>query len=178
MKTVRLKDIFFAFLKIGAFAFGGVYSMLAFYERKFVRKRRWLSEETFSEAVAIGQLTPGAPIINTGIFIGFQLRRFPGAILTIIGQVLPSLLLVICLGFLYIKYREFALIKTFLKGIGASVVGLLLNVVFQLSKKVLNDFTGVLIGSLVFILAILKLNSIALILISGLCGAFIYRGRK
>lgn len=177
MKEPPLKKIFLVFLKIGAFAFGGVYSMLAFFERELVRKNKWLSEEEFSEAVAIGQLTPGAPIINTGIFIGYRLRRFPGAVVTIIGQVLPSLIIVIALGYIYIKYRELESVRSFLKGIGAAVVGLLLSVIFKLGKKILNSFTGVAIGLAIFILAILKINPIALLVISGLTGLILY-GRR
>lgn len=177
MKEPPLKKIFLVFLKIGAFAFGGVYSMLAFFERELVRKNKWLSEEEFSEAVAIGQLTPGAPIINTGIFIGYRLRRFPGAVVTIIGQVLPSLIIVIALGYIYIKYRELESVRSFLKGIGAAVVGLLLSVISKLGKKILHSFTGVAIGLAIFILAILKINPIALLVISGLTGLILY-GRR
>jgi chromate transporter len=103
MKDVSLKDIFLIFLKIGAFAFGGVYSMLAFFERELVGKKKWISHEEFAESIVIGQLTPGAPIVNTGIFIGYTLKRLKGALATIAGQVLPSFLLVLIIAYLYIK---------------------------------------------------------------------------
>ncbi len=177
MTRPSLKEIFLVFLKIGAFAFGGVYSMLAFYEKELVHKRRWLTEEEFSEAVAIGQLTPGAPIINTGIFIGFLLRGIKGAIVTIVGQVLPSLLIVIALGYLYINYRDVELIKAFLKGIGVGVVGLLMSVIFKLGLRIFNNPVAVIVGALVFIFALLRFNPIGLIILSGLTGILIY-GRR
>lgn len=175
MKEPPLKKIFLVFLKIGAFAFGGVYSMLAFFERELVRKHKWLNEEEFSEAVAIGQLTPGAPVINTGIFIGYRLRRFKGAVVTILGQVLPSLLIVIALGYFYIKYRELEGVRSFLKGIGAAVVGLLLSVIYKLGKKILVNTAAIAIGVVVFLLAVLKINPVALLVLSGLVGLIIYR---
>ncbi|MFN3739991.1 MAG: chromate transporter [Thermodesulfovibrionales bacterium] len=178
MKEPSLKNIFLVFLKIGSFAFGGVYSMLAFFERELVHKNKWLNEEEFSEAVAIGQLTPGAPIINTGIFIGYRLRRLKGALITIIGQVLPSLIIVIILGYIYIKYREIGSVKAFLKGIGAAVVGLLLSVIYKLGKKILNSSSAIAIGLAVFILAILKINPIMLLVLSGLTGLILYRRRN
>ena len=151
--------------------------MLAFFERELVRRHKWLNEEEFSEAVAIGQLTPGAPIINTGIFIGYYLRRLKGAIVTIIGQVLPSLIIVIGLGYLYIRYHEVGHVKAFLKGIGAAVVGLLLSVIFRLSKKIFQCPFSILTGFSVFILALLKVHPVALIVLSALTGIIIYRRR-
>jgi len=80
---LSVKKILFVFLKIGTFAFGGVYSMLAFFERELVLKRKWISQEEFAESIVIGQLTPGAPIVNTGIFIiaavGFAILVFTKA---------------------------------------------------------------------------------------------------
>ncbi len=177
MKETSLKKIFFVFLKIGAFAFGGVYSMLAFFERELLHRNKWLSEEEFSEAVAVGQLTPGAPIINTGIFIGYRLRRLKGALITITGLVLPSLIIVVTLGYVYIKYREIEIVKAFLKGIGAAVVGLLLGVIYKLGKKILNSSSAIVLGMMVLILAILKINPIALLVLSGLTGLILYRRR-
>lgn len=174
---VSLKRLFLVFLKIGTFAFGGVYSMLAFFERELVHRHKWLTEEEFSEAVAIGQLTPGAPIINTGIFIGFYLRRIKGALITIVGQVLPSLVIVILIGYLYVRYKEGEMAKAFLKGVGAAVVGLLLSVIFKLSKKIFKSPVTVITGLMVFVLSILKFNPIALIVLSGLTGILIY-GRQ
>lgn len=178
MKEPPLKKIFFVFLKIGAFAFGGVYSMLAFFERELVHKNKWLTEEEFSEAVAVGQLTPGAPIINTGLFIGYRLRRLKGALITVIGQVLPGLIMVLILGYIYIKYREINIVRAFLKGIGAAVVGLLLSVIYKLGKKILNIPSAIAIGLMIFILAILKINPIALLILSGLTGLIFYWKRN
>ncbi len=56
---ITVQKIFLKFLKIGSFSFGGVYSMLAFFERELVEKGKWLSHEEFVESVAIGQMTPG-----------------------------------------------------------------------------------------------------------------------
>ncbi|MDA8104824.1 MAG: chromate transporter [Nitrospiraceae bacterium] len=79
---ITVKDIFWKFLKIGSFSFGGVYSMLAFFERELVEKAKWLTHEEFVESVAIGQMTPGPPIVNTGICIGYRLKRIKGALAT------------------------------------------------------------------------------------------------
>lgn len=170
------KNIFLVFLKIGAFAFGGVYSMLAFFERELVRKRHWLTPEEFAESVVIGQLTPGAPIVNTGIFIGYMLKRLRGALATVLGQVLPSFILVVVISILYIKYKDVALLKAVLKGIGAAVVGLIASVVYSMAQKLLKEYQAILFAVVAFIvLAIFKLNPIAIIVAAGAIGWAVFR---
>jgi chromate transporter len=179
MKEISLKDIFLVFLKMGAFAFGGVYSMLAFFEKELVRKRKWLSHEEFAEGVVIGQLTPGAPIVNTGIFIGYTLRKLKGALATVAGQVLPSFFLVLIIAYLYIKYSDIPLLRSILKGIGAAVVGLVASVVYSMGKKFLKSYKSISFAVLSFVcLAVFRLNPIAIILISGFAGLLVYRKER
>jgi len=172
---VSVKDIFAVFLKMGAFAFGGVYSMLAFFERELVHKRKWLSHEEFAESVVIGQLTPGAPIVNTGIFIGYTLKKLRGALATVLGQVLPSFVLVLVIAFIYIKYKEIALLKAILRGVGAAVVGLIASVVYNMGGKILKDYKSIVFAVIALIcLAVFKINPIVLIIAAALAGVLLY----
>jgi chromate transporter len=175
---VSVKDIFAVFLKMGSFAFGGVYSMLAFFERELVHKRKWLNHEEFAESVVIGQLTPGAPIVNTGIFIGYTLKKLRGALATVLGQVLPSFVLVLVIAFIYIKYKEIALLKAILKGVGAAVVGLIASVVYNMSAKILKDYKSIVFAVIALIcLAVFKLNPIVLIIAAAVAGVLLH-GRR
>jgi chromate transporter len=172
-----VKNILKVFLKIGTFAFGGVYSMLAFFELELVTKKKWLTHEEFAESVVMGQLTPGAPIVNTGIFIGYRLNRLRGALATVAGQVLPSFVIVLVLSFLYIKYKEIALLKAVLKGIGAAVVGLIASVIYSMSGKLFKEYKSILIAIGAFLcLAVFKLNPIGLIVVAGIAGVLMFRG--
>ncbi len=177
--NVSVKDILKVFLKIGTFAFGGVYSMLTFFERELVVRRNWLTHEEFAESVVMGQLTPGAPIVNTGIFIGYMLKKLKGALATVVGQVLPSFVLVLALSFLYVKYKEIALLKAVLKGVGAAVVGLIASVVYSMSTKLLKEYKSILITIVAFLcLAVFKLNPIGLIVAAGIVGLLMFRGEQ
>lgn len=170
-----VKNILKVFLKIGTFAFGGVYSMLSFFERELVQKRKWLSHEEFAESVVIGQLTPGAPIINTGIFIGYTLNKLRGALATVLGQVLPSFVLVLIIAYIYIKYKEIVLLKAILKGVGAAVVGLIASVVYSMSRKILRDYKSIAFAVIALIcLAVFKFNPIALIIVAAVAGVLLY----
>jgi chromate transporter len=176
VEDVSVKEILKVFLKIGFFAFGGVYSMLAFFERELVTKRSWLSHEAFTESIVIGQLTPGAPIVNTGIFIGYLLKKLKGALATVVGQVLPSFVLVLILSYVYVKFKDITLLKAILKGIGAAVIGLIASVVVNMSRKSLKDYRGILFAVMAFLcLFLFKINPLLLIVIAGTVGVILYR---
>ena len=171
----KTKGIFLVFLKIGVLAFGGVYSILTFFERELVKKRKWLRHDEFVESVVIGQLTPGAPIVNTGIFIGYTLNKLRGALATVVGLVLPSFVMVLIMAYIYIKYKEIALLKAILKGVGAAVVGLITSVVYSMSRNILKDYKSITFAVIAFIcLAVFKLNPIVLIITAAIAGFLLY----
>jgi chromate transporter len=170
-----LRRIFLVFLKMGAFAFGGVYSMLSFFQGELVDRRRWLTQEEFTEGVAIGQMTPGPPIVNTGIFVGYRLRGAGGALVATAGQVLPGLVLVLALAYLYVEFKAVPVLGGALKGLGAAVVGLLGSVVVKMGKQVIDGKTAVLLAVAGFaFLFFLKANAILLIIAAGLSGYLLY----
>jgi chromate transporter len=178
MKDVSLKNIFFVFLKIGTFAFGGVYSMLSFFERELVEKQEWITHDEYIESVAIGQMTPGPPIVNTGICIGYKLRRIKGALVTTVGQAFTGTVLAILLAIFYLKTGDNAHLRSVMKGVGAAVVGLVLSVVYKMAIKTIKEYKTALFAlSAFFALAVMKLNPIGLIIVSGIIGFAVY-GRK
>lgn len=170
-----VRQVFLVFLKIGAVAFGGVYSMLAFFQRELVDKRNWLGHDEFAEAVSIGQVTPGPPIVNTGIYIGYRIRGLKGALAATAGLVLPGFFIVLGLGVVYMRYRGMAAVGPVLKAVGAAVVGLLLSVVYKMGISLVRGRADMLFAASAFCLfAFFKLNPIALIALSGLFGYLVY----
>ena len=168
--------IFLVFLKIGTFAFGGVYSMLSFFERELVEKRKWITHEDYIESIAIGQMTPGAPIVNTGICIGYKLKRMRGALASTAGQIVTGTVVAILLAVFYMKIKEHPILRPVMKGIGAAVVGLLISIIFSMSRKTLKDYRTLLVAVAAFILlALLKLSPIGIILTAGAAGYILFR---
>lgn len=177
-REITIKDIFFRFLKIGSLSFGGVYSMLAFIERELVEKEKWLTREEFVESVAIGQMTPGPPIVNTGICIGYKLRGITGALATVVGLALTGTVLAILLAIFYVKSKGNIMLASVMRGVGAAVVGLLVSIIFKMAKTTITNRGAALFASAAFLaLVLLKLNPIGLILASGILGIFLYRRR-
>lgn len=149
--------------------------MLAFFERELVERHKWLTHEEFIEGVAIGQMTPGPPIVNTGICIGYKLKRIKGAITATIGQAFTGTVLAILLAIFYLKTKDNILLRSVMKGVGAAVVGLLLSIIYRMSVKTIRDYKSGLFALAAFLaLALFKLNPIGLILVSGISGLVVY----
>jgi chromate transporter len=179
MKNVTLKKIFLVFLKMGTFSFGGVYSMLALFERELVEKHQWLTHDEFIEGVAIGQMTPGPPIVNTGICIGYKLKKIKGALTATVGQAFTGTVLAILLAIFYVKTKDNVLLRSIMKGVGAAVVGLLLSIIYKMAAKTIHDYkSGLLALCAFFALAVFRLNPIGLILASGIAGFIVYGRRR
>lgn len=174
---VTTRSIFLVFLKIGTFAFGGLYSVLAFIEKELVHKKKWIKDEDFAESVVIGQLTPGPPIVNTGIFIGYSLKGIRGGLATVAGQVLPSFLMILIFSYLFMKYRDIPLLQSMLKGVGAAVVGLIASTIYSMCKSSLREYKSISLAIVIFIcMALFKFNPISLIIASGIAGCLFFRG--
>ena len=86
--------LFFSFLKIGTFSFGGGYAMLPFIEREIVTTNNWLSMPEFMDIIGISQMTPGPVAINSATFVGYKMQGVFGSI----GSNFRS-----CYNFIYIS---------------------------------------------------------------------------
>src|SRR5690554_4401929 len=95
MKQPSLYKIFFTFLKIGAFTFGGGYAMLPINREAVVTKEHWVTDDGFIDMIGITQSVPGALAVNSAIFLGYQIAGVPGALIATLGAVLPSFLIIL-----------------------------------------------------------------------------------
>jgi chromate transporter len=173
---VTLSRLFVVFLKTGTFALGGVYSMLALFHKELVTKHGWLTEDGFSEGVAIGQALPGPAVINSGIYFAYRLMGLRGAVAAITAMVVPGFISVLALGYIYVRHEDWPYLKPFLKGVAASVIGLLLSVVFRMGRASLVNAGSWAIASGAFcLLLFMKANPVLLIALAGFSGWLIYR---
>ena len=88
-------EAFSIFFKIGAFTIGGGYAMVPLIENEIVTKRNWIAKDDFIDLLAISQSSPGILAVNISIFIGYRLRGIRGSIVTALGTILPSFLIIL-----------------------------------------------------------------------------------
>ena len=87
-------EVFLTFLKIGAFTFGGGYAMLPFMQQE-VLANNWMNEEELLNFIAVAESTPGPIAINLATYVGYKLRKIPGALIATIGMIIPSFLYIL-----------------------------------------------------------------------------------
>ncbi len=173
---VYLKLIW-AYLKIGLFGFGGGYAMLALIQREVVTPG-WISEQLFTDIVAISQMTPGPIGINSATYIGYVVTDSVwGAIITTLVVVLPSFVLVLSASHFIRRHRDSAIIKGAFAGLRPVVVGLIASAALLLMNR--QNFTdntwSILICVISFCLVYFtKLHPIFVICMAGVAGYLIY----
>ena len=139
--------------------------MVPLFEDEFVQKRGWISEEDMCNMVALSQSVPGAIAINCSILIGYRLYKLRGAITAVLGTILPSVIVLTAVTYLYEAVRDNVYVAGALRGIRAAVVALLVSAFWRFSKPFRKDIVAVAVFVTAFALSlILSINSIYIIL--------------
>lgn len=118
-------ELFWTFLQIGAFSFGGGYGMISLIREKALAFG-WLSEEELLNMIAVAESTPGPIAVNMATFVGSEQGGLLGSLIATLGIVLPSFLIILVIAALIRNLLKYAGVKAFLGGIRPCVVGLIL----------------------------------------------------
>ena len=93
-----LLELYWVFLQIGAFAFGGGYAVLPLIQKFVVEDRGWMNLKEMTDLVSISQMTPGPIAINSATFVGTKVAGLPGAVVATLGNVTPQFILMTILA--------------------------------------------------------------------------------
>jgi chromate transporter len=173
-RTATLGGLFLSFFKIGLVGFGGGVAVLALIRTLTVRKRRWLTDSQFAEAVALGQTLPVTSAGNSVTYIGMILRGWRGATAAMGGFILPSMLMMIALAILYKHIHNLTATQQFFHGLNGAVVALILVTAWRMGKNILTRRWQWLLAVLAFLaVAILEATVLEVVLAAGLVGIYI-----
>lgn len=167
--------IFFIFLKLGFTTIGGGYVMLPILQKELVEKRKWYSEESFVDVLAIAQSSPGPIVVNAAMMIGHGRLGFLGGLLAVFGAVLPAFLTILAVSLFFFHVRENKVVAKAFRGIRPAVVGLIFASAVKLSKiSMKRAKKSILITLLSFILiSFVGLNPIFALLAGTGLGFFV-----
>ena len=118
-----LLQLFWSFLQIGLFSFGGGYAAMPLIQAQIVTQHGWLGMAEFTDLVTISQMTPGPIAINAATFVGLRVAGVSGALAATVGCMLPSCVLVTLLARLFAIYRRAPVTVFLLCGIFPLVPG-------------------------------------------------------
>lgn len=180
-------ELFWSFFLVGLFSFGGGYASLPLIQEQVLKVHAWLTPEEFMDILTISQMTPGPVAINTSTFVGTKVAGLPGAIISTVGCVTPSCIIVLILATLYYRFKGLSMVQGIIKGLRPAVVALIASAGLSILLTVLfgtNDFSfqvsdfsiiaAVLFAACLFLLKKFKLNPIYVMLAAGAAGIVVY----
>ncbi len=148
---MSLWKLYVMFLKIGSLMIGGGYSMLPLLIRELVERHKIITEDELTDYMAVAQCTPGVIAINTATFVGYKVRRVPGAIIATLGVITVPMILIVLIAAALKPLMQYEIVGHIFAGIRLAVCALITASVYKLFKKsVVNATTFAL-----FILAFL-----------------------
>jgi chromate transporter len=130
-----LKKLVLYFLKLGTIGFGGPVALVGYMHRDLVEQRKWITDDDYKEGLALAQLAPGPLAAQLAIYLGYVHYRIIGATLAGIAFVLPSFLMVLGLGYAYVRGGGLPWMQSVFYGVGAAVIGIIAISSYKLSKK-------------------------------------------
>lgn len=178
-------ELFMTFFIIGMFTIGGGYAMLSLIQNEVVTVHGWITDTTFTDIVAISQMTPGPIGINSATYIGYEVLATSGAseAMCILGSltatfavVLPSFIIVLLLCKVYEKWKEHYMFKGVMSGLKPATLGLIGTAALSLATpENFIDWKSFVICIAAFAaLYFKKVGPFSIIAIGALVGLIIY----
>ncbi len=175
-------ELFWNFLQIGAFTFGGGYAMIPMIQEKAL-SLNWITSEELINFIAISESTPGPFAVNMATYIGTQSGGIFGAICATLGVILPSFLIILIVARFYLAFKENKYVEGCMSGLRPTVVALIASAILTIGATVfftdglnLKVFTNIkfYISLVIFALSLFlykkKISPILIIVISAVCG--------
>lgn len=186
---VDLLYLFYIFFKVGLFSIGGGLAAIPLIQSEVV-ERGWITLAQFSDMIAVSESTPGPIGVNVATYVGFSQYGILGGIVATIGLVAPSLIIIISIAGLIIKYRQNKYVDGMFKGIRPAVTGLILSAAvmvamislvnveaYELSNnmKDLFEWKAIIMFVVFFVLSNkVKIHPIYYIAAAGILGIFLF----
>ncbi len=175
LKGYSLRDLVFYFLKLGTIGFGGPIALVGYMERDLVEERQWISKDQYIRGLALAQLAPGPLAAQLAMYIGYLRNGFIGATLIGVAFILPSFLMVVLLGMLYVLYGGLEWMQAVFYGIGAAVIGIIVKSAYKLARNTLKN-KKLLWGIFIVMCAVTALEEreiVWLFILSGIIALFV-----
>ena len=186
-------ELFYTFLKIGLFSFGGGYGMLSVIQGEVVTRHSWLTASEFTDIVAISQMTPGPIGINSATYVGYtaMLNATGNEALAVLGSLmasfavmLPSIVLMLIVSRFFMKYSKNRNVEAVFKALRPAVVGLIASAALLLmTEENFGSPTGTplqfVVSVALFVAAFVamkffKVSPILILILAGVFGGVFY----
>ena len=165
--------LFSSTFTLSAFTFGGGFVIIPLMRKKFVEEYRWIDEKEMLDMAAIAQSSPGAIAVNASIIIGYRLAGVTGAFVTVLGTVLPPLIILTVISYFYTAFRDNLIVQAMMKGMRAGIAAVITDVVYTMGRSVVKEknILPICIMAAAFVAVyFFKVNVMIIILAAGAIG--------
>jgi chromate transporter len=165
--------LFIYTFQLSAFTFGGGYVIVPLMRKRFVEKLGWIDEKEMLDFMAIAQSSPGAMAVNASFLLGYRLAGVPGALLAILGTVLPPLVLISLISLGYTALTDNEIVRNILRGMQAGVCAVIIDVVIDMGGLIIKEkkVVSILLMFAAFAaVTVFAVNVVFVLLICGLVG--------
>lgn len=181
-RKARYKKLFISTFKLSACTFGGGFVIVPLMRRTFMEELGWIQEQEMMDITAIAQSSPGAIAVNASILVGYRVAGMPGALLAVLGTVLPPLIIISVVSLFYRAFRHNAAVSAAMTGMLCGVAAVILDVVIKMAKPILRQkrILPVLMMAGAFVaVRFFSASIVSVILLCGMLGAAdeYFRGR-
>lgn len=188
-----LFQLFYTFLKVGLFSFGGGYGMLSVIQGEIVTRHAWLTSAQFTDIVAVSQMTPGPIGINSATYVGYTAAMNAtgspaiavcGSLLASLAVMLPSFAIMLTISRYFMKYCKHSSVEAVFAALRPAVVGLIASAALLLMTE--ENFGSLQVSPVQFAVSVLlfaaafvatyrfKLSPITIVIAAGLFGGIFY----
>lgn len=174
-------ELFFTFLKVGTFTFGGGLAMLPLIRRSAVEEKGWMSESEITDCFAIAQSLPGVLAINSAIYIGNKTKGLAGSIAAALGVILPAFVSIVIILLFLGQVEENPYVLGAFEGIKAASAALIAVAAYKMGRQILKGKLAYIIAAVSFcFIVIAEISAVWAVVFGGLTGllAYLYRRRK
>lgn len=132
-----LFKLFMAFVRVGAFAFGGAYAAIPLVEQEVVYNGGWMTYAEFMDLLALDEITPGPILINSATFVGMKVAGIPGAIAASLGCIVVPCTVAMTLLLLFRKYKDTEVMKSIVLSLKCMALALIASTMVKLGVQAL-----------------------------------------
>jgi chromate transporter len=148
---ISFREAFWVWVRVAALSFGGPAGQIAVMHRILVEEKRWIGETRFLHALNYCMLLPGPEAQQLTIYIGWLLHRIPGGLVAGTLFVLPGVVALMALSWIYAAFGEVAIVQALFFGLKAAVLAVVLEAVVKVGKRALKNRIMVALAALAFI---------------------------
>jgi chromate transporter len=156
-------DLFSGFFVVGMIGFGGIAAAM---HHVIVERRRWLDDQQYASVLGLGQVLPGANLVNMATIVGDRFQGFQGALLSLAGLIFMPVVILIGLASVYDQFATNPDVIAATKAAAAGAVGLMFGTAYKIGKTVVTTRWALLFAVLSFVsIGILRLPLVGTLLV-------------